>query len=801
MKRSGAGLGVYFGIALLAGGVILYEIALLRVFSFTIWHHFTFMVISVALLGFGVSGVALALRPALGTPSDTRASQWSLAFALSAPLTIFLLTRLPFDPTQLVEEPVQALYLALHYVGLALPFTFAGLGVVCLLHGHADRAGRVYGADLVGAGLGGLGAMAIIALVRVEGALLLAAAATAAAALSLVASSRGRWRLTCGVATVALMGMVPWAPGLLDIQPGPAKGLWRIFHGSGQFPDAKHLASGWDGLSRVDVVENAGTTGWTDSARATTPSPPQTLVVLDGDATTAIIEFDGDLSRLSFLEHTLPSAAHRAIRPEKVLVIGAGGGADVLSALYHGAEKVDAVEISPTVADMVTERFGDRGGALLFSRDDVTLHRGEGRAFVRRNKERYDLIQLSLIDTFAATASGAFSLAESYLYTVEAFEDYLSHLEPGGALAITRWGWVPPRETLRLCVVAHEALVRRGIEDPARHMVVLASGSLGSLIVTRDPWTQKDLRALGAVANEEGFIPVHVPGLSLDNPFTRFLKAKNKGVFIATYPYDVSAVTDERPFFFQFGRWGDLATFGESWRENPVVASGRVVLLAVLVQASLLALLLLIVPLVRRDRFSRQAISAGDRARVVGYFFLLGLAFMLVQIPLMQRITLFIGNPVQATALVLATILVAAGTGSAFSARLAPRERTPRLVFGALVLAIILAAWLLPALMRAALGLPDTVRALVTVLMLAPVGFLMGIPLPSGLDRLQAAGAESQIGWAWAANGCASVIGPVLATLVALDVGLGAVMLVGAALYATAHLVYEPWWVREVARE
>ena len=272
----------------------------------------------------------------------------------------------------------------------------------------------------------------------------------------------------------------------------------------------------------------------------------------------------------------------------------------------------------------MTGQLAERSGHL-FERPEVTLHRAEGRSFVTASSERYGAIVLSLIDTWAASASGAYSLAESYLYTVEAFEQYFEHLGDRGVLVITRWDWIPPRESLRLCTVAAQALRRLGVDDPARHVVVLSvtttAGNMAQLIVQRSPLTDTDIAELRRLAASRGYYFLYAPGISGSNAFIDYFRAPDQERFIETYPFDIAPVTDDRPFFFQFGRWRDANPFGAGWRESPLVLSGRLVLLAVLLQAVVLSAALMVVPLLasRRSRAVGRSTPAAPRtAREAG---------------------------------------------------------------------------------------------------------------------------------------------------------------------------------------
>lgn len=770
------------GIGLLSGAVMLYQVCLTRVFSFSVWHHFAFMIVSVALLGFALSGVALRLRPALGSPAVPRAAAYALGFGLTAPAVVWFVTRVPFDPTRLAHEPRQLAFLAVYYGALLLPFTFAGLAIVTLLQAHAGRADRLYGSDLVGAGLGCLASVLVIERLGAEGALL--AASLLASLAALVFAPRQRLAGMAALAAVLAGALVLSGKGSLDIPAGPGKGLHAQLDRQ-RFPDARLAYTKWNAISRVDVVENAGAIAWTSDPVAALV-PRQTMIVIDGDAGTPIIHAD-DVRGQEALDGMLSSVVLEAFRPQDVLVIGAGGGVDVRAALRFGARHVDAVEVNPAIVQLMRGRYAALSGGL-FARPEVELHLGEGRSFVRHGTRRYDLVQLSLVDTWAASVSGAYSLAEGYLYTVEAFRDYLARLSPTGTLNLTRWLVWPPRESLKLCTVAAEALRAEG-RVPAAHVVVLGRGDLSSVMVKREPFTAGDLAAITALAPRRGFSVLHpLSAGAAPNAFSAYLQTRSTEAFYRAYPFDVRPATDDSPFFFNFGRWRDARILGHGWKESPLALSGRLLLLAVLVQAVVLSLVLLVLPSVLRHRSARGVRGDG---RVLLFFFLIGLAFMLVEMVLMQRLTLFLGHPVYALALVLAVLLLAAGLGSLGSRRLAAGNPWP--VFVSLIVLISAHALLASPLLDLGLVLELPARLLVAALLLFPLGFALGIPFPAALMRLgdTAAGA-SLVPWAWAANGCASVIGPVLAMMLALDLGFTSVLLLAAAGYGAAYLAF-PW--------
>ena len=756
----------FVAIALAAGAVMLFQIGLTRLFSYVTWHHLGFMVISVALLGFAISGAALQAWPRLGARG---AALPAASTAAGMVIVLPVLARLPFDPTRL-SDPRQLLQLVGIYLVLLAPFTAAGLTIVLLLRQGGARVGALYASDLLGAGVGSLAAVVLLPRVGAPGLVCVAAG------LSLLAAGALAWgrplvRYGALGGAVCLLAAGPELARRLPLRPVASKALVSMLDPA-SFPQARVAFSGWNSLSRVDVVESSGPVSWSLSPHATTPPPPQSLIVIDGDAATPVIERRGRPHELAVLDDSLSSAAAQAFRPPRTLVIGSGGGIDVLTALRHGAAQVDAVEVNPLIAELVSSGRYAKLGGQVFADPRVQLHVEDGRSFTRRSADRYDLIQLSLIDTWAASMAGAYSLSEGYLYTVEAFSDYLGHLTPEGVLSMTRWLGSPPRESLRVSAVASLALERRGISDPGACVVVLQLGRLANTLVKSTPFSSAELEALRGVAQRRGFSFIHLPGARADNDISRFLRAADRSAFLADYPAQVDPTTDDAPFFFQFARWSELAELRRAWESS--THSGRLLLLLVLAQAGALSLLLLGAPQWRRRR---------EGARfpwgVVAYFGGIGLGFMLLEVSLMQRYTLFLGNPTYAFALVLATLLIGAGVGSALQPQLEGRASW---VFGGLAAAIVLHALVVPALLDRALLLGSAGRIALSVATLLPLGVLLGVPFPLALARL-ARGPERVVGWAWAANGCASVIGPVLAVLLAIDVGFTWVQLGAAVVY------------------
>jgi len=620
-----------------------------------------------------------------------------------------------------------------------------------------------------------------------EGLVLAASVLAACAALVLAWDAGPRQRALPAASLAAALLALPFAGPLASVQAGPGKALGELLDHDA-FPSTRVVSTSWSAIARVDVVDGAPPVVWT-APGASAPPPPELQILIDGDAATPILTLPVAPGQGEFLDAMLSTAALQALAPERVLVIGSGGGVDVVAALHHGADHVDAVEINPIIVDLVTGPHARRLDGL-FSRPEVTLHHAEGRSFVRQSDDRYDLIQISLVDTWAAASSGAYSLAESYLYTTEAFDDYLEHLTDRGALTVTRWLTIPPRESMRLCTVAVEALRRRGVERAADHVAMLTVDRLVTLIVRREPFDAETVQAILSVAERRGYGVLYVPGTEASggNPFADYLETPEPEAFIEAYPFDVTPVGDDSPFFFQFGRWSDANPLGEGWSDRPSDLSGRLVLLAVLVQAVVLSLLLLVLPL---SRGQRTAPPSGT-GRALSYFFLIGVGFMLLEVVLMQRFTLFLGNPLHAIAFVLAVLLASAGLGSFYGRTTA--RRAPGALFLVIALLCVAEALFLPHVFHLTLAAPLWLRFVVSAALLAPLGFLLGIPMPLAIERLAARSEGRLVGWAWAGNGAGSVLGPIVAALLAIDLGFTSVTLLAGATYAAAFISFGDWW-------
>lgn len=795
------------GVALISAAALAYEILLMRLFSIALWHHFAYMIISLALLGYGASGALLTLAPrAVQRHFVPLFGAAAATFGIAAIGCFALSQRVPFNPLEILWDPRQPAYLMAVYLLLALPFLCAGACVGMALSSFPDRLSRIYSVDILGAGLGSLGIVALLFVLTPADALKAIGALgwAAAAAATLEAGDLRHRRAALGMAAAGLaLLLLPAAK--LEPAMSPYKELPQTL----RIPDAKVVVQRSSPLGLVSVVESPRiplrhAPGL--SLAATAEPPAQLGVFVDGEGLNALTRFDGRRESLAYLDQLTSALPYHLLRRPRVLVLGAGAGADVLQAHYHHASRIDAVELNPQVVDLVRRRFADASGGVYS--DIARVHVAEARGFVAASDERYDLIQVALLDSFSASSAGLHALSENYLYTVEAVQDALRHLQPGGLLAITRWVTLPPRDTLKLFAAAVVALERSGVADPGSRLALVRSWKTVTLLVRNGAFGAADIAALKAFCTARSFDVAFYPGMTAEQanrynvvePPDLFdgasaLLGPGREQFLQDYKFHVAPATDDRPHFFHSFKWRVLPELVSLRGQGglPLLEWGYPVLVATLLQAVVAGLLLIGLPLAwvarRGARPPHESPKAGSKGRVLVYFLAIGFAFMFVEIAFIQKFVLFLSHPLYAVAVVLFAFLLFAGIGSHVSRQVAERTRTLRHPVAAVAAAIAASAALclvlLPWLFQHAMRLPDAGRILISVALIAPLAFFMGMPFPMGLARVEATD-RRLIAWAWAINGCASVSGAVLATLLAIHVGFTAVVVAALLLYGVA---------------
>jgi hypothetical protein len=793
-----------------SASVLAYEILLMRLLSIGFWYHFAYMVISLALLGFGAAGSFLFL---LSRRVYGNMEVWLVflagAASLSFPLAFSLAKEIGLDPLQLVWQSTEWFKMFATYLVMAIPFLLSG-GIVGIILSAAGRdVPKLYAADLLGAGFGSIAV--VPALYLGPPWLLLPLLSGAVLAGAGWCCRRTVWGGK-GILIFPLTGTLVLACYVL-LPPVPRMHHTKALPMTMNFPDARVEAERNGPLGLLHVVGstlirevpglslNYGLGGKDEDAIL----PNQKAIFSDGDALSTITRFKGDLKELEHLDFTTMALPYHVRQLKKALVIGAGGGADVLLALKEKASRIIALEANAQVAELMTGPFADFSGQL-YSKPEVQLLIREARQFLQGTEDRFDLIQLSLLDSFGGSAAGLYSAAESYLYTTEAFALYLSRLSDSGVLAVTRWLKLPPRDSLRLFSTALSALREAGISHgPEEHLVLIRSWKTSTLLVSRAPFTPEDIARVTAFCDRRSFDVDFYAGIKeeranrydVQKEATSFRGAislagsEAKG-FLRNYLFDVSPTTDDRPYFSHFFRWDKAWTLLQQLRKEflPFVEIGTILIIATLVQAVLAGGALILFPLLglrRAGEGAKGGLSAGAVFATLFYFASIGVAFMFLEMALLPRYTLLLSHPIYSTAVVLGAVLVFAGCGSLSVGHV--QSKSLWVAVTCLFVWILAQILLEEKLMGWALGWPFGGRLALTVVMVGSLSFFLGWPFPMGL-RETSGRYPSLVPWAWGINGCASVIGAVLGKLISMSVGLRMTMLIAALLYLLSAAVF-----------
>jgi len=802
-------------IAFISAIALAYEILLMRLFSIIQWHHYAYMIISLALLGYGLSGAFIAIAQRWLLPRFERVFLGNLClFGISTVSCFLLAQHIPFNPQEMLWDFRQIAWLFLAYIILSLPFFFAANAIALAMAHHRQVISRIYAFDLTGAGIGSLAIISLLFIAKPLNALYtlsiltLLVALLASWELKPKADTFLLWlqsRTTHIIIGLGILIISLWSWTHEDLHPSPYKDLSQTL----RITDRRVVTEHYSPLGLINVVESPAipfrhAPGL--SLNAELEPPAQLGIFTDGDGLSVITRFPQSLNELAYLGQTTTAAPYQLSKPQRVLILGAGGGADVLQALLHKIPEIDAVELNPQIVKLVREDYAKYAGNI-YDLDNVRIHTADARGYVTSSNAIYDLIQIALLDAFGASGTGLYALHENYLYTVEAIKTYLQHLTPGGYLALSRWTSIPPRDTLKLFVTAIDALRESGITDPAQQLLLIRSWQTSTLIIKNGTINDKEITALKEFSGRNAFDLIYYPGMVRHeaNRYnklpqadffigTQALLGEQRQAFLARYKFNLQPSTDDQPYYFNFFKWSTLPELLDLRNRGglALLESGYLVLIAVLIQAILASLILILLPywlLSRRQKSTRPQINP---ARIVVYFAALGLGFLFIEIAFIQKFILFLHHPLYAAGVVLSSFLIFAGLGSAWSQRKQITNSLRRATGYAITGIVCLSLLYLPglgALFEALMSLPIWGKIPVAILLIAPLAFCMGIPFPSALTRLGEL-APDLIPWAWGINGCASVLSAVLATLIAIHAGFSTVVVMAGFLYLAAWLTF-----------
>jgi len=792
-----------FAVSLVSATVLAYQVLLVRLLTILLEHHFASLIISLALLGLGAAGTVVTLAGSRPFLSFDRAFPVACALFGVSLVPAFLGARhVPFNPLDLFWAPVQWAYFSTLCLVLWVPFFFGALGLALAFARFQKEPHRLYRFDLLG-GAAGAVLMAAALWRWTPGACLEALTTVPCCAAALALSSGRRY----GIAALLLLTgtVLPflWPSDQLAPAVSQYKPLsYALDRPGARLVDERSSPLGWLAVVESPSIPFRHAPGLSLACPAEPPA--QLGLFLDGDGPSPVTRYDGNRESLAYLDCLPTALPYGLLKRPQVLVPGAGGGTDVLAALYHGAAGVDALEFNPQTARLVREDYADFAGHL-FRRENARLRVAEFRGFLRGRTRRYDLVQLSLLDSFQSSSGGGQAAGASTLYTVESMEECLEALKPGGWLAVTRWIKVPPRDSLKLFATALDALKNRSAPHPRRHLVLIRTARTTTLLVKSTPCTPAELRTARDFCRKRSFDLAYAPDMKPEeaNRFNilarpwfyegcRALAGDDREEFVRRYKFDIRPATDDRPYFFHFFKWGtfkEALALGKSGGWS-LLDWGYPLLAAVVLQAALLGAVLILLPLL----FLGPPAGGSRRGPLFLYFFCLGLAFLFVEATFIHKFHLFLNDPVTSLAAVLCAFLLFAGLGSGCSAPLARRLKSSRfspetaaaaLAVAAIVVVLLAQRLLLPYLFRLFASGGTLLKSSVAVLAAAPLAFFMGMPFPLGLSRT-AERAPAWVPWAWGVNGFASVLSPLLATLLSVHRGFDTVLILAAGLYLTA---------------
>jgi hypothetical protein len=733
------------GLFLLCASTLMYEVVLTRLLSVTCWYYLAFVSVSMAMFGMTAGALSIQLRPDWFTEGliRRRLAQSAMATAVAMPVSLVTMLAIPVD----VSLALQTVFtFVLFSAVISVPFFFSGVGVCISLTRSPFAMGRVYFTDLAGASLGCLASVLLLSLIDAPSAIFVIAAVlfvSAAAYGAYAGETVIRRRSLYGAAAMLVFGIAN-ASTLHGIQPIWSKGA--IDH------RAHILAEKWNPISKVRASQaQIGTPlMWGPSPGVPALNVEEIWLNIDNDAGTAITRFNGDLETLDFLRYDVTSVGAQLRSGGTGAIIGVGGGRDVLNCAAQGFTRIVGIEVNSAMVELTSKRLEWFSGFAKIP--GFELHNDEGRSYLTRSGEHFDLIQASLVDTWAATSAGAMTLSENALYTVDGWKVFYEHLKPGGVITFSRWFARAERtQTFRLYSVARAMLMAEGVRNPEAHLVLIKSGSVATLLASNEPFSQRDIQKLKSIIGELSFTPVVIPGEPILEPELRRIVAASSLERLAALregsDVDYSPTFDSSPYFFNAVHIKNIVKLA-SYGESPNLRA-MLFLLGFMVAALILVVTTIVLP--ARLLNSRTDGAPKPLYGAVAYFIAIGLGFILVEMAMMQQLSIFLGHPIYSMVVVLGGLILSAGVGSLASDRwrlkASWRSRVPALVAAFSVVAYSLAV--VPAIHAFTAELLWQ-RVLICLALVSPCGFLLGFCFPVGMRWLNALSQGRNLPWMWA---------------------------------------------------
>lgn len=788
----------YIGLFLTALAALMLEILLTRLFSVATWYYFAFFAISVAMFGLTV-GALIVYIFSDKFPDDKlkeRLSLFAIFFALSVFISLLIFLQIPFKPELTVIGLSSTVIL---FIDIAIPFVCAGVIFCICLTRFPKRVAYLYAADLIGAAIGAFLVFPVLNALDAPSAVFLSGVIAALAALAFASDKKGRLYKASVIIFLVLTALM-----LINSAYRPVRLRW--VKGVYNEPETES----WNTFSRIavypfKVVMKPYSWGLSSEYKEDHPIG-QRMIDIDGVSETPMTLFQGDPKEAVHLKYDVTNIAHHLRDDAKVFIIGVGGGRDILAAKIFNQKEVVGVEINNRILEMMTGKYGDFTGHLD-KMPGVRLINGEARSVITRMDEKFDIIQASCIATWSATSAGAFSLAENSLYTVEGWKIFLDHLTPEGMLSFNRW-FSPdyPAQLFRLASLASFTLRQEGIDDPSRYIAIVRNSfemrkiaentfmieniPSATILVKKRPFSEEDVRRLRKVSKEMNFTIEFDPLGSRNDAFQEVIDNAGDEAYFETTPLDLSPPTDDRPFFFfMLGLEDAFSGKHLKFQEQKFSLEGIVMLVTLLIVSVVLSLIFIIAPLV----FVRKRVPLPTGGALIALFFFasIGLGYILVEISQLQRLIIFLGHPIYSITVVLFSMLFSSGLGS-ISSSLILKGKSPgaRFILTIMFLLLIMLAFVTiwqPVIIASFVGASVFFRIFIALCFLFPLGFVMGMPFPTGMT-LAGARFSEHTPWFWAVNGAASVVASVLSACISITWGFTVTLSVGFAAYLSASI-------------
>lgn len=812
IAKKDSDFSLYIGIFFFSTSVLLFELSLMRVFSILQWNYLAFMIISIAFLGYGASGTFLSvfssiLKRAEGKNLYKYLLFFSLLFSLGSLLSIFVISKVPFDLYRVITDRYQLLYLVIYYLAIAIPFFFAGTCISLVISKLPEKINKIYFCDLSGAAIGCISFLVLANYISLSHLLIIPPL------LSFLASFLFSLKLHDKRTIIYIVGIFIFtilfsgAESFYSFPVNPYKSLFTLL----RYPNSRIIDRQENSFARLELVESEGVRYAPGlSLNFSGEIPEQLGLVTDGDGLSAItrLEGEGDLEVLRKIEFSdyISSALgfHLIGDKRKVLIIGPGGGLDILGGIYNEAEETWGIEMNSDVKILLQGNYADYSGNI-YNREGIKILTGEGRSVLKGLEQKFDLIQISLIGSSNTASGGFYSISENYLYTVEAFMDFWQHLSGGGKLGITRWLKFPPREIVRLCSISLEALSRMGIEKPENHLAIIRSWGTSTLILSKKEMEEEEIRTIKDFCDKRNFDTVYFPGIKeeeantnhileqsyyyqeIDQLVNSFKENKLKD-FYDSYFFNVSAVTDNQPYFFYTLKWRNIPMIIKSTANwQPLIEWGNLIIFATFLQGIIFSIIFIFLPLIlKRLPVSKRKI----KIPFLLYFASLGLGYMLLEISFIQKFILYLTNPAYSTSIIIFSFLFFSGLGSFYSRRIEKNYvNALKIIILTLCGILMIYQFILPYVFNTTLQYSLLIRIFITLGLIFPLGFLMGMPFPLGIKLVNSIDKGKElIPWLWATNSFCSIIASVSAVIIALFFGFKVVAILAASIYLFGFL-------------